>query len=405
MPPLLILDLSRLLWRSRRNVPTGIDRVELEYAKHYIATSAESLDFVATTLTGRSRFLPRRLSHDFVAALDRVWQGDPAQARPARALAMRLRMALLFGAADAAPMPGAIYLHVSHHHLDRPKTIARFRRETGARFVCMIHDLIPIEWPEYARPNHDRRHTRRMETVAAQADAIILNSAATGRSFQPFLDRIGRVIPVAVALLGVTPPPLAAVVPTAPAAGPPYFVMIGTIEPRKNHLMLLALWRELANDLGAQAPRLILIGQRGWENENIVDLLDRSPPLRRSVTEYNSLADDEMAGILAGARALLLPSFAEGYGLPVAEALCAGIPVICTPLPALREIGGDVPDYRDALDGAGWRAAILDYAAPKSPLRAAQLERLAGWRAPRWEDHFVRVDTLIAEIAEIAAAR
>lgn len=398
MKPPLILDLSRLLWRSRRNVPTGIDRVELEYAKHYIATAADRLDFVATSLFGRSRFLPRRLSHDFVAALDRVWQGDGAAVRAARVLAMRLRLSLIFGAADAAPMPGAIYLHVSHHHLDRPATIARFKRETGARFVCMIHDLIPIEWPEYARPKHDRRHTKRMATVAAQADAIILNSAATGRSFQPFLDRVGRNIPAAVALLGVAPPDRA---PAAAATGSehPYFVMVGTIEPRKNHLMLLALWRELANDLGEAAPRLILIGQRGWENENIVDLLDRSPPIRRVVTEYNSLPDDEMARILSGARALLLPSFAEGYGLPVAEALCAGIPVICTPLPALREIGGAVPDYRGALDGLGWRAAILDYAAPDSALRAAQLERLAAWRAPNWPDHFARIDALVAELS------
>ncbi len=398
MAPPLILDLSRLLWRSRRNVPTGIDRVELEYAKHYIAVAPDRLDFVATTLLGRSRFLPRRLSQHFVAALDRLWQGNAGEARPARALAMRLRLALLFGAADPAPMADAVYLHVSHHHLDRPRTIARFRRQTGAKFVCMIHDLIPIEWPEYARPKHDLRHTRRMETVAAQADAIILNSAATGRSFQPFLDRIGRSIPAAVALLGVAQPAPAA--PAANAVGePPYFVMIGTIEPRKNHLMLLALWRELANDLGDQAPRLVLIGQRGWENENIVDLLDRSPPIRRTVTEYNALPDDEMARILAGARALLLPSFAEGYGLPVAEALSAGIPVICTPLPALREIGGDVPEYRDALDGTGWRAAILDYLQPDSPLRAAQLERLAAWRAPSWADHFARIDALIAELS------
>lgn len=399
MTPPLILDLSRLLWRSRRNVPTGIDRVELEYAKHYIAAAADRLDFVATTLLGRSRFLPRRLSQEFVAALDRLWQGDSSLARPARKLAMRLRLTLLFGAPDPAPNPGAIYLHVSHHHLDRPRTIARFRRQTGAKFVCMIHDLIPIEWPEYARPRHDRRHTRRMETVAAQADAIILNSAATGRSFQPFLDHIGRSIPAAVALLGVAQPNVAA--PPATADGEqPYFVMIGTIEPRKNHLMLLALWRELANDLGDRAPRLVLIGQRGWENENIVDLLDRSPPIRRTVTEHNSLPDDEMARILAGARALLLPSFAEGYGLPVAEALCAGIPVICTPLPALREIGGGVPEYRDALDGIGWRDAILDYAAPDSSLRSAQLERLATWRAPSWTDHFARVDALIAGLSD-----
>jgi hypothetical protein len=65
----------------------------------------------------------------------------------------------------------------------------------------------------------------------------------------------------------------------------------------------------------------------------------------------------------------------------------------------LREIGGDVPEYRDALDGSGWRTAILNYAKPDSPLRAAQLERLAAWRAPTWADHFARIDVLIAELA------
>lgn len=400
MTPPLILDISRLLWRSRRKVPTGIDRVELEYARHYIATAPERLDFVATTLLGRTRLLPRKLSHDFVAALDGLWRGDLSEARRARRLAALLRLALLFGSSRLTPGSVAIYLHVSHHHLDRPKTIARFKEDVGVKFVCMIHDLIPIEWPEYARPKHDRRHIRRMTTVATLADGIIVNSAATGRSFQPFLDRAGRRIPVATALLGVVPGGTTSA--EADTAAPPYFVMIGTIEPRKNHMMLLALWRQLAQDLGDAAPRLILIGQRGWENENIVDLLDRSPAIRRSVSEYNSLADDEMTRLLSGARALLMPSFAEGYGLPVAEALAAGIPVICTPLAALREIGGDVPDYREALDGVGWRQTILDYMAPDSPQRAAQLARLQHWRAPSWPEHFAKVDALIAELAEIS---
>jgi glycosyltransferase involved in cell wall biosynthesis len=102
-----------------------------------------------------------------------------------------------------------------------------------------------------------------------------------------------------------------------------------------------------------------------------------------------------VASLLRGARGLLLPSFAEGFGLPVIEALASGVPVLCSELPALRESGGGVPEYLDPLDAKAWRTAILDYAGD-SPRRAAQLTRLAGWRAPTWDGHFAIVDRLLA---------
>ena len=89
---------------------------------------------------------------------------------------------------------------------------------------------------------------------------------------------------------------------------------LGTIEPRKNHLLLLHLWRELAEALGDAAPKLLLIGRRGWENENILDLLERCPALQGKVMEYAGLPDAAVAGLLPGARALLFPPFAGGFG-------------------------------------------------------------------------------------------
>jgi hypothetical protein len=60
-----------------------------------------------------------------------------------------------------------------------------------------------------------------------------------------------------------------------------------------------------------------------------------------------------------------------------------------------------VPEYLDPLDGLGWRSAVIDYALPASPRRAAQLRRLSGWSAPSWQDHFAAVETLIAEARSI----
>jgi glycosyltransferase involved in cell wall biosynthesis len=131
-------------------------------------------------------------------------------------------------------------------------------------------------------------------------------------------------------------------------------------------------------------------------------MLDRCTALRGAVIEHNALPDADMVRLVKGARALLLPSFAEGFGFPVIEALALGVPALCSDIPALRETGGSVPEYLDPLDGPGWRAAILDYAAAHSPRREAQLARLAGWRPPDWRDHFATVERFLAETSAAA---
>ena len=415
---MIALDLSRLLSRAGRGTPTGIDRVELAYAEHVIATGRPAC-FTALTPTGELGLLRRRAAEQYVAALGAVWRGetDPERRdREARRIARLVRLAL-FGSSErallarlqkdtaAAPAQAPVYLLVSHHHLEKRALIARLKKRGKARFVCLVHDLIPIEFPEYAKPGQAAHHRRRIETAALNADALIVNSGVTRQALLPHLERAGRAPPVLVAPFGADLPATPA---GAPSATPsviserPYFVYISTIEARKNHLLLLNLWRQLATEMGPAAPQLVLIGQRGWETENVVDMLERCPALAGLVIEHNALTDAGMVRLLKGARALLLPSFAEGFGFPLVEALGLGVPAMCSDIAALRETGGAVPEYLDPLDGPAWRRAILDYAAPASPRRAAQLTRLPSWRPPRWDDHFAAVDRFIAQVAGAA---
>jgi glycosyltransferase involved in cell wall biosynthesis len=145
--------------------------------------------------------------------------------------------------------------------------------------------------------------------------------------------------------------------------------------------------------LGNRMPRLIIVGRRGWENENVVDLLERCTSLRGHVIELGPVSDSRLSALLRGARALLMPTFAEGFGLPVAEALASGVPVLCSDLPALREAGGDVPDYLDPMDFASWSTAVQNYAGEHSPRRAAQMARMAAWRPVSWDAHVNSVMT------------
>jgi glycosyltransferase involved in cell wall biosynthesis len=110
------------------------------------------------------------------------------------------------------------------------------------------------------------------------------------------------------------------------------------------------------------------------------------------VIEVGRCTDPELTAHLKNARALLFPSLVEGYGLPLIEALHAGVPVIASDLPVFREIGQNIPDFLDPVDPAAWERQILSYASDESASRAAQLERLEGYRAPSWADHFAGVN-------------
>src|SRR6185437_2583405 len=205
---MIALDLSRLLSRAGSATPSGIDRVELAYARH-LPAGRDPYCFAALNALGRVAALPHAEAEQFVEALAGIWRdgATPQDHRRVTMLARKLRWGALFGerALHDAMRRGdgrPVYLLVSHHHLDRRTAIARLKRETGARFACFIHDLIPLDFPHYTRSSQTRRHRRRIATTAALADAVIVNSATTGLALQPHLAGAGQIV-VAAAPLGV----------------------------------------------------------------------------------------------------------------------------------------------------------------------------------------------------------
>jgi glycosyltransferase involved in cell wall biosynthesis len=385
----MLIDVSRLVGRFLKGrLPTGIDRVCQAYIEHY-AAEARAL----VRLGRHSLVFNERMSSRMFHAL----QGAPTRTKTQ--YANRILRGIATGGLSRVP-PGTVLFNPGHSGLES-ESYYRLIRAWKIEPVFMLHDLIPMTHPEYCRPGGAEKHLARVRMALAEGRGLITNSQATLDSVAKFAEESGIALPpAAVALLGPGKPAHAA------ARRPirePYFVSLGTIEPRKNHLLLLQVWRRLVEVLGKRAPRLALIGQRGWECENVVDLLERCETLRGFVTELHDCSDSELSTWLHHSQALLFPSFAEGFGMPVLEALAQGVPVIASALPVFREFAGDIPEYIDPLDGCRWMETILDFAEPRSARRKAQLRRLENFEPPTWDAHFQRVNTLLRRIGDPSA--
>jgi glycosyltransferase involved in cell wall biosynthesis len=125
-----------------------------------------------------------------------------------------------------------------------------------------------------------------------------------------------------------------------------YLLMVGTIEPRKNHLNALRALE--ASGVGTSLP-LVIAGRPGWGFEPAMELIETMAS-RGLVTRPAYVPDKDLPSLVAGATAMIYPSWTEGFGLPVAEALAAGVPVVTGTAPALREVGGPHALYADPGD-------------------------------------------------------
>jgi glycosyltransferase involved in cell wall biosynthesis len=293
-----------------------------------------------------------------------------------------------------------VYLHTSHTQLNYESRFAWLKRN-NVRSCFFIHDVIPIDYPEFCSPGALARHLARLETVSKIASMILVNSDFTARRLKEFLAMQGLRIPEIVRIpLGVDKWFLSRDRLEPPSANGPYFLCIGTIEPRKNLNFLLAVWRRLVERLGARAPRLVLAGRRGWENENVIDILDRSRTLGPYLAEVSGLTDAGLASLIAGATAVVAPSLVEGFDLPLVESLAAGTPVLASDIGAHREVGGAFVDYLDPIDGRAWTNALDTFCMPNSPARAAAAARVKAYRPVTWHDHVARALQLLEHLPE-----
>ena len=434
----LFLDISRLHQRGSRSTPSGIDRVEFAYLCHTLDPDRwpHEVVHVLSPKLRAGALAPARAA-EIHRQISKSWGAKVTPDKDPAYLALKTELEKPLGTAvsairlnGATPVAGwgqaihyprdvfrngarltrrltrlsaaqSIYLHTSHSYLDQPELFGWLRLHQVPA-VFFLHDVIPIDYPEFCRPGEDQRHLTRLKTISELATLVLVNSDYTAKAARAHFEAnhwpVLRFITVPLGVSdcfhtrdGLLPP----------VSTHPYAIFVGTIEPRKNLAFLLAVWRRLVEQYGERTPRLVIAGRRGWENENVLDILERSSLLAPFILEVSDLGDAAIASAIAGAEVLLAPSIVEGFNLPIVEGLALATKVIASDIPVHREIAMGYAHLVDPLDGPAWARSIASACglegAPPLPSTPP------GFKALTWAEHVAVAMQKISEtLAEVA---
>jgi glycosyltransferase involved in cell wall biosynthesis len=271
--------------------------------------------------------------------------------------------------------------------LDLTHSPAPLPLPTKGRRIVTVCDLFFLDEPGRADPGARKHFLKRTEAALREADGIVAISeyakaALLGR-FDLDAEKI-RVTHLGVEEARRTPPDPASVERTRAALGLPseFLLFVGASEPRKN-LPVLIDALAIVHERGMKVP-LVIVGRAGAGHGALLDRI-AARGLAEWVKLPGYLPDADLRHLYHAASALVFPSSCEGFGLPLLEAMAAGLPAAVSNSGALPEIGGEAAVYFDPDDASGMAGRIIEVLTDpgsreslrrRGPLRAAEF---------RWE--------------------
>jgi len=269
------------------------------------------------------------------------------------------------------------------------------RKQESYGKVLTIHDITPILFPGWHVWQSRFMHRWIFPRIVARADHLITVSETTKND-------VARVLHPAVPM---SPIPLAAKKLPAPKKrllDAPYILCVSTLEPRKNLDMLLTAFTALRKN--GSSLNLVLVGKVGWHAKELLAKIQQSP-VRAYIHLPGFTSDEELSSWYAHARLAVYPSLYEGFGLPLLEAMGAGVPLICSDIPSTREVAGDAVLYVSPKDPRELAHAI-DMLLTDSDL-AARLQQKAQARAAQfsWEETARQTWAVYEQVASMASVK
>ena len=412
-PITIYLDCTRLLGKSQFVRPSGIERVDINYL-HAIITDQDfyPLGFIESVLADGTTNVFFEISHQttrkWITICYKKWIEDGLD-DDAYTSAIKIVLRDVHNEAKTAALGFGVTQQIDKRILQRTGQNQVAPKYLNTTFINIplgiqhgelisslnletyyhVYDLIAIKYPEYVW--HDalpKEHLNRLYAVAKNGAKIIAMSEYVKTDINNTLAQLEiQALEILVINPGVEEVFSAGLTKRRAKLNPvPKFTFVSTIEPRKNHIFLLTIWRELIETYGEQAPELHIIGRRGWNSDMTFNMLDKSPAIRSKVKEHNLLSDEAMVKHLLESRATLFPSFDEGWGLPIVESLSHGVPVICSDIPVHRECSQGCATFISPLDGIAWKNEIVKIASESQSDWASRVHIAEQFVPVRWSD-------------------
>lgn len=407
-PPTVWFDTELLLAQADafRN-PTGIERVSLELfaqAQRLYADNGRAGFLRLSFYSGRPRLI------DY-AAIAGAYANDGGGAAPSclqpvgdgLRSAVRYAMPLLRDMRSAMSgtrsfkshcRPGDVLVCLSDFWFNKryARHVAAAKQAYDLRFALLIHDLAPIIVPQHFPPQDAAKFARSISTMVELSDLVFVCSDYSRAALLDFAARhVRHVPPVATLRFGAgfhKPSAVADATPVMLAQVSPRFVLfVSTIESRKNHVLLLRVWRRLIERHGRDnVPDLVFVGRKMWQSAPVLAALAADVVLSGKVHLFSDMSDDILDETYRRCLFTVYPSLYEGWGLPVAESLLHGKFCVASNATSLPEVGGEFVDYFDPRDDDDAFAKIERAIVEPGYLAAREEKLRTGYVAPSWSD-------------------
>ncbi|RWL95851.1 MAG: glycosyltransferase family 1 protein [Mesorhizobium sp.] len=267
--------------------------------------------------------------------------------------------------------------------------ISRACRSAGARLIVLLNDIIPIQYPEWYKPHDVARFTDYVNLAIGLADRFILTSKRVTADMEEHAAGLGLHLPdLKLIPLGCDSARISHAdgsLPVGLETGR-YILFVSTIEPRKNHSLLMDVWRRLVQDgtVANSGMKLVFVGRSGWMVDAVLAKLHSHPDYGQSLVHLDNVDDGTLSLLYQNSAFCVYPSLYEGYGLPPVEALAYGKALIASTGGAIPEVVGPFGLCLDPLDAEGWEKAMREWITSPE-VRTAYEAKAGEFVARSWE--------------------
>lgn len=299
------------------------------------------------------------------------------------------------------PPLGAIWLDLEPAWNDpepRGELLARMAAE-GVHTAVMVADVMPELHPEWFDPNQRKLFGEWLQAHLLHSGLFLCISQNTASDLRDVARArgIARELPIEVVPLGADLPREAPEAVHLPAEMGRYLLVVGTLEPRKNQKLVVEAFDQLRrrhDDLG-----LVLVGRQGWMVDELAESIREHPEFGHRLLWPDAVTDAQLAWLYEHAFLTIAPSYYEGLGVPVMEALSHGSPTMASTGGALPEAGGDHAEQIDPNDLDALAVAVerhlIDEAHHQQLVDAAR-----SFQMPLWKSTARAVGDALARLAD-----